>query len=114
MDYQQLIIEYALQGLLTILAVVVTYYLKQGLAKWAAQAEGNNIAGKAYRLVLTAWQLYKDSPQIEAAKNKMLDYAVEMLMQAFPRLTAEQARAEIEAAVREAKSKGSLPESQPS
>jgi len=109
MDWQQLFTEQVLPGLLTVLAIVVTYYLKQGLAKWAAQAEGDTIAGKAYRLVLAAWQLYKDSPQVEAAKKKMLDYAVKMLMQTFPKLTEEQARAEVEAAVREAKSTGSIP-----
>jgi hypothetical protein len=113
MDYQQVIQEQLLPGLLTLIALVVSFYLKQALAKWAALAEGDTISGKAYRLALAAYQLNKNSKQAEAAKEKMLCWAVSMLQEAFPKLTDAQARAEIEAAVREAKSQGALPSTQP-
>jgi len=95
MDWQAIVIDSGLlEAVLGFAALVVAFYAKKALAKWAEAIEKNDALKIADTLVKAALQKYGGD-----AKKQMKQYAMEQMLKAFPNLGVETADGYIEAAV---------------
>ena len=102
MDWKHILVDSGLlQALLSLVALVLAYYVQQLLARWKRLVEANANAALADQVVRAAWQLFANDKTLADPKKKMKSWAVDELMRLG--ITAEDANRAIEAAVQKFK-----------